>query len=142
MESRNIVCSEHTAAILFVSIYLTIGIITIFAVLNKIPIRKEWEKVLLIIMLVFLICCATLCWMQYINKKLILTGNEVLCINSFGQERTYTLNRIKKVKIDDSVSFRHVKIIFDDGYSYTVNGIATNYSELESIAKKEWQKLH
>ena len=142
MESKDIVCSEHNGINLFASIFFVVGIILIIFLAKKSPPVKKVDQIAFVIILMIIIGGAIGCFMLYMNKKLILRGNEVLCINGFGQEKIYTLNRIKKVKIDDSLRFCHIKITFDDGYSYTVNGSATNYSEFESIAKKEWQKLH
>ena len=139
MESRNIICNEHNGVNLFVSIFCTVIIMGVIFLIKKSPPIKKVDQIAVVIALIVMIGGDIYCFMQYMNKRLILRGNEIICINGYGRERTYTVYQIKKVKIYDSVSLAHVKIIFEDGYSYTVNGIATNYSELESIAKKEWQ---
>ena len=138
MQSGNMICSEHNGISLFLCIlYIAFGIFMLLVGINTT--RDQMVKMVLTMFFLACIGGATYFFMRFNNKKLILSGSEIICINSLGKERTYTLNRIKKVKIDNSVSGRHVKIIFDDKYTYIVNGSATNYYELESIAKKEWQ---
>ena len=139
---RSIVCSEHDGVGLFISIICIANTIGIMVFAKQSTLTNKIDQISLIIGLIILLSSSLYCSLRYMNKKLILSNNEIVCIDSFGQRKNYTVNQIKKVKIDDSVRFGRVEITFEDGYHYIMNRSATNYSELESIAKKEWQKLH